>query len=290
MKFTEEQIHRYSRQMILPGFGGKGQRKLAEARVFIMGAGGLGSPAAFYLAAAGVGAIGLADSDRVELHNLQRQILHRTSDVGLLKVESGRKALESLNPEVKVQIYSERITSSNIRQIIKDYDLVLDGSDNFPTRFLMNDACFFEKKTLISGAILRFDGQLSTFKPHAGGPCYRCLLAEPPPSGAIPSCQEAGVLGAVAGIIGLLQANEALKEILGVGTSMAGRFLMFNSLSLSFEEIEIRRNPGCGLCGENPTIKDLIDYPSSCQNRGLPRASSFRSSLESGTALKTGIS
>jgi molybdopterin/thiamine biosynthesis adenylyltransferase len=290
MKFTEEQIHRYSRQMILPGFGGKGQRKLAEARVFIMGAGGLGSPAALYLAAAGVGVIGLADFDRVELHNLQRQILHRTSDVGLLKVESGRKTLESLNPEVKVQIYAERITSFNVRQIIKDYDLVLDGSDNFPTRFLMNDACFFEKKTLISGAILRFDGQLSTFKPHAGGPCYRCVFAEPPPPGSIPSCQEAGVLGAVAGIIGLFQANEALKEILGLGTSMAGRFLMFNSLSLSFEEIKIQRNPGCGLCGENPTIKDLTDYPLSCQNGGLPRPSSFRGNLEGGIGSNPGIS
>jgi len=265
MKFSEEQIHRYSRQMILPGIGGKGQRKLAEARVFIMGAGGLGSPAAMYLAAAGVGTIGLADFDRVELHNLQRPILHRTPDVGLLKVDSGRKTLESLNPEVQVQAYSERITSANIREIIKDYDLVLDGSDNFPTRFLINDACFFEKKTLISGAILRFDGQLSTFKPHAGGPCYRCLLPEPPPPGTIPSCQEAGVLGAVAGIIGLLQANEAIKEILGIGKSMAGRLLLFNALSLSFEVVELQRNSACPLCGGQPSVKELIDYPLTCQ-------------------------
>ena len=266
MKFSDEQIHRYSRQMILPGFGGKGQRKLAEAKIFIMGAGGLGSPAAMYLAAAGVGTIGLADFDRVELHNLQRQILHRTTDVGLLKVESGRKTLESLNPEVKVQIYSDRITSVNIREIIKDYNLVLDGSDNFPTRFLVNDACFFEKKTLISGAILRFDGQLSTFKPHSGGPCYRCLFPEPPPPGTVPSCQEAGVLGAVAGVIGLLQANEALKEILGLGKSMAGRLLMFNALNLSFDEVKFQRNPRCLLCGENATINELIDYPLSCQD------------------------
>ncbi len=266
MKFSDEQIHRYSRQMILPGFGGKGQRKLAEAKIFIMGAGGLGSPAAMYLAAAGVGTIGLADFDRVELHNLQRQILHRTPDVGLLKVESGRKTLESLNPEVKVQIYSDRITSVNIREIIKDYNLVLDGSDNFPTRFLVNDACFFEKKTLISGAILRFDGQLSTFKPHSGGPCYRCLFPEPPPPGTVPSCQEAGVLGAVAGVIGLLQANEALKEILGLGKSMAGRLLMFNALNLSFDEVKFQRNPRCLLCGENATINELIDYPLSCQD------------------------
>jgi adenylyltransferase/sulfurtransferase len=171
-----------------------------------------------------------------------------------------------LNPEVKVKTYSERITSSNIREIIRDYDLVLDGSDNFPTRFLVNDACFFEKKTLISGAILRFDGQLSTFKPHAGGPCYRCLFPEPPPPGTVPSCQEAGVLGAVAGIIGLLQANEALKEILGLGKSMAGRLLMFNALNPSFDEVKFQRNPQCLLCGENATIKKLIDYPLSCQS------------------------
>jgi adenylyltransferase/sulfurtransferase len=265
MKFSEEQILRYSRQMILPRFGGKGQTKLIEAKVFIMGAGGLGSPAALYLAAAGVGTIGLADFDRVELHNLQRQILHRTPDVGLLKVESGKRTLESLNPEVKVQIYSERITSANIREIIKDYHLVLDGSDNFPTRFLVNDACYFEKKTLISGASLQFDGQLSTFKPHAGGPCYRCLFPQPPPPGTVPSCQEAGVLGAVAGVIGILQANEALKEILGIGESMAGRFLLFNALSLIFQEIKIIKNPNCPLCGENATIQTLIDYSLSCQ-------------------------
>jgi molybdopterin/thiamine biosynthesis adenylyltransferase len=265
MRFSEEQIHRYSRQMILPGIGGKGQRKLAEARVFIMGAGGLGSPAALYLAAAGVGTIGLADFDRVELHNLQRQILHRTDDLGRLKVESGRATLESLNPEVKVQVYPQRITAANIRGIIKDYHLVLDGSDNFPTRFLVNDACFFEKKTLISGAILQFDGQLSTFKPHAGGPCYRCLFPEPPPPGTVSSCQEAGVLGAVAGVIGLLQANEALKEILGMGESMAGRLLLFNALRLCFDEVKIQPNPACRLCGENPAIKELIDYPLTCR-------------------------
>lgn len=265
MKFSDEQIHRYSRQMILPGIGGKGQRKLMEAKVLIMGAGGLGSPAAIYLAAAGVGTIGLADFDRVELHNLQRQILHKTGDLGRLKVESGRETVESLNPEVKVQTYSDRIVSANIREIIKGYDLVLDGSDNFPTRFLVNDACYFERKTLISGAILRFDGQLSTFKPHAGGPCYRCLFPEPPPPGMVPSCQEAGVLGAVAGVIGILQANEALKEILGLGESMAGRFLMFNALNLSFHEVKIAKNSNCPLCGENPTIKELIEYLQVCQ-------------------------
>ena len=275
MKFSDEQIHRYSRQMILPGVGGKGQRKLLEAKVFIMGAGGLGSPAALYLAAAGVGTIGLADFDRVELHNLQRQILHKTFDIGLPKIESGKRTLEALNPGVKIQTYSERITSVNIREIIKDYDLALDGSDNFPTRFLLNDACYLEKKTLISGAILRFEGQLSTFKPHAGGPCYRCIFPEPPPPGIVPNCQEAGVLGAVAGIIGTLQANEALKEILGLGDSMAGRFLMINSLNLSFHELKIQKNPHCLLCGENPKIKELIEYPLSCE------ANSTRASLPS---------
>ncbi len=222
-----------------------------------MGAGGLGSPAALYLAAAGVGTLGLADFDRVELHNLQRQILHRTSDVGLLKVESGRETLRALNPEVNVRIHSERITSANIREIIRDYDLVLDGSDNFPTRFLVNDACYFEKKTLISGAILRFDGQLSTFKPHDGGPCYRCLFPQPPPPGTVPSCQEAGVLGVVAGTIGILQANEALKEILGLGHSMAGRLLLFNALKPAFDEVKFQRNPQCPLCGENPDHSNL---------------------------------
>jgi adenylyltransferase/sulfurtransferase len=275
MKLSEEQIHRYSRQIILPGIGGKGQRKLVEAKVFIMGAGGLGSPAALYLAAAGVGTIGLADSDHVELSNLQRQILHRTCDVGFPKVESGKKTLESLNPEVIVKIYPERVTSANAREMIKDYDLVLDGSDNFPTRFLINDACYFEKKTLISGAILRFEGQLSTFKSYANGPCYRCLLPEPPPPGRVPSCQEAGVLGAVAGIIGLFQANEALKEILGIGQSMTGRFLLFNALDLSFSEMKIQKNPMCPLCGENPTVKELIQYSQSCSTQdSVPRQTS----------------
>lgn len=267
--FTEEQIQRYSRQIILPGVGGKGQKKLVAARVFLLGAGGLGSPAALYLAAAGVGTIGLADSDRVELNNLQRQILHRTADVGLLKVESAKRTLESLNPEVRVEIYPERINSNNIREIIKDYDLVLDGSDNFPTRFLVNDACFFEKKTLISGAILRFEGQLSTFKPHKGGPCYRCLFPEPPPPGLVPSCQEAGILGAVAGIIGLLQANEALKEILGIGQTMAGRFLLFNALNLTFDEVKIYKNPNCPLCSDKAKIKELKEYSLTCPTGSL---------------------
>lgn len=264
MKFSEEQIHRYSRQMILPTVGGKGQRRLREAKVFILGAGGLGSPAALYLAAAGVGRIGLADADRVELNNLQRQILHRTGDLGRPKVESGRRTLQELNPETVVELYPERITSGNIREIIRLYDLVLDGSDNFPTRFLLNDACCFERKTLISGAILRFEGQLTTFKSHEGGPCYRCLYPEPPPPGFVPSCQEAGILGAVAGTIGVLQANEALKELLGLGRSMAGRLLLFDALDLSFREVKVARDPNCRLCGEKPSIRELVDYPQAC--------------------------
>ncbi len=264
MKFSDEQIHRYSRQMILPEIGGKGQKKLAEGKVIIIGAGGLGSPAALYLAAAGIGIIGLADFDRVELHNLQRQILHGTPDIGLAKVESGKRTLEALNPEVKVQIYPERVTSLNVREIIRNFDLVLDGSDNFATRFLINDACYFEKKTLISGAILKFDGQLSTFKPHAGGPCYRCLFPEPPPPGLVPSCQEAGVMGAVAGIIGVLQANEALKEILAIGQSLAGRFLLFNALDTSFKEIKVHKNPKCKICGEKPSITEMVEYSQVC--------------------------
>jgi molybdopterin/thiamine biosynthesis adenylyltransferase len=270
MNFTEEQIHRYSRQMILPGLGGKGQRKLAAARVLVMGVGGLGSPAALYLAAAGVGTIGLADSDCVELQNLQRQILYRTEDIGSPKVESGRRTIASLNPEVQVRAYKERVTSTNIREVIRDYDLVLDGSDNFPTRFLVNDACYFERKTLISGAILRFDGQLSTFKAHDRGPCYRCLLPEPPPPGLVPSCQEAGILGPVAAVIGVLQANEALKEILGIGKSMVGRFLFFNALSLSFHEIQLVRNPDCPLCGDSPSIRELKDYHQICSSSNPP--------------------
>lgn len=264
MKFTEEQIHRYSRQMILPGIGGKGQRRLSEAKVFLLGAGGLGSPAALYLAAAGVGTLGVADSDQVELHNLQRQILHQTGDVGRPKVESAKRTLQALNPEVAVQTYAQRLTSSNIREIIGGYDLVLDGSDNFPTRFLVNDACYYEQKTLVSAAILRFEGQLSTFKPHDGGACYRCLYPEPPPPGLVPSCQEAGILGAVAGVMGLLQANEALKELLKIGQPMAGRLLLFNALDLSFREMKVLRDPRCPLCGENPTIRELVDYQQAC--------------------------
>lgn len=263
--FTEEQFERYSRHIILPEVGGKGQAKLLKAKVFCLGAGGLGSPALFYLAAAGVGTIGVADGDLVELSNLQRQIIHFTPDVDRPKVESAAEKIRALNPDVKVITYRERLTANNIREIIREYDILLDGSDNFPTRYLMNDAAFFEKKTLISGSMFRFDGQLTTFKPHEGYHCYRCIYPEPPPPGLVPSCQEAGVLGALAGTIGVLQATEAIKEILGIGESLAGQLLIFDALRMSFRKVKVRKDPDCPLCSERAVIKDLITYEESCE-------------------------
>ncbi|MER3446288.1 MAG: adenylyltransferase [Candidatus Dadabacteria bacterium] len=260
MELTEEQIYRYSRNILLPEVGGVGQERLLRSKVFCVGAGGLGSPVALYLAAAGVGTIGIADSDQVDISNLQRQVLHFTDDIGRPKALSAREKLEKLNPDVNVIVYEEMITKKNIRDIIRNYDIVLDGSDNFPTRYLVNDACYFERKTLVSGAILRFEGQVSVFKPHAGGPCYRCLYSEIPPAGMIPSCQEAGILGAVAGIIGTIQAVETLKEILQIGQTLAGRLLVFNALTMSVMDVKVKRDPKCSLCSENPKIKDLVDY------------------------------
>ena len=267
MDFTEEQIERYSRHIILPEVGGKGQARLLGSKVFILGAGGLGSPALLYLAAAGAGTIGVADADRVDLSNLQRQIIHTTKDIGTPKTRSAKKAIEDLNPDVKVIVYNERLTKENIRNIIKGYDIVLDGSDNFPTRFLMNDASFFEKKTLVSGSMFRFEGQVSVFKPHQGYPCYRCLYPEPPPKGLVPSCQEAGVLGALAGVIGVLQAVETVKEILGIGETLAGHLMLFDALRMSFKKLRVRKDPGCALCGGNPSIKELITYEEVCERR-----------------------
>jgi len=260
VELTEEQIYRYSRNILLPEVGGVGQERLLRSKVFCVGAGGLGSPVALYLAAAGVGTIGIADSDQVDISNLQRQVLHFTDDIGRPKALSAREKLEKLNPDVNVIVYEEMITKKNIRDIIRNYDIVLDGSDNFPTRYLVNDACYFERKTLVSGAILRFEGQVSVFKPHAGGPCYRCLYSEIPPAGMIPSCQEAGILGAVAGIIGTIQAVETLKEILQIGQTLAGRLLVFNALTMSVMDVKVKRDPKCSLCSENPKIKDLVDY------------------------------
>lgn len=266
MEFTEEQIERYSRQIILPEVGGAGQKKLLEAKVLIIGCGGLGSPAAYYLAAAGVGHIGLVDSDKVELNNLQRQILHFTADVGLPKVKSAKEKLQALNPDTQITTYELRITSENILDLIRDYDIVIDGSDNFPTRYLVNDACFFLNKPLSSGAILKFDGQAITILPKKG-PCYRCLYPEPPEPGLIPSCQEAGILGAVAGIIGLIQTNEVLKLILGIGNLLLGKLFIFNALRMDISLLSIQRNRNCPLCGENPTVKKPIDYEEFCHLR-----------------------
>ncbi|NOZ63863.1 MAG: MoaD family protein [Caldiserica bacterium] len=264
--FSEEQIERYSRQIILPEVGGAGQKKILEARVLIIGCGGLGSPCAYYLASAGVGHIGLVDSDRVELNNLQRQILHFTSDVGKLKVESAKEKLNSLNPDVEITTYPLRITSENIMDIIKDYDIIVDGSDNFPTRYLVNDACVIAGKPFSHAGILKFEGQAITIVPHEG-PCYRCLFPEPPPPGMVPSCQEAGILGAVAGILGMVQATEVLKYILGKGELLNGKLLIFNALDMSFRRVNIQRNANCQICGDNPTIRELIDYEEFCQLR-----------------------
>ncbi len=262
--FTKEQIERYSRHIILPEVGGKGQRKINSARVFCVGAGGLGSPASLYLAAAGIGTLGIIDGDVVDLSNLQRQILHSTKDLDRPKVVSAKETLLAINPDITVKTYQEKLNSQNILNIIKEYDIILDGSDNFPTRFLINDACFFSKKTLISGSIFRFEGQVTTLKPHNNSPCYRCIYPEPPPPGLIPSCQEAGVLGVIAGVIGILQATEALKEILGIGNSMAGHLLIYDALDQRFQTLKVRKDPSCPLCGKEQKIKELMDYEQSC--------------------------
>jgi adenylyltransferase/sulfurtransferase len=259
MEFTDDQIHRYSRHIILPEVGGKGQKKLLASRVFIVGAGGLGCPVGYYLAAAGVGALGIVDNDDVELSNLQRQIAHNVNTLGKPKVESVKKTFENLNPDVNVNAMKERITRDNIMDLIKDYDVVVDGSDNFPTRYLINDACVMLGKPLVSGAILRFEGQVSTILPHDGH-CYRCLFEEPPPPGLVPSCQEAGVLGVMPGVVGALQATEVLKLLLGVGRPLRNELLIYNALSLEFRKVKVPRNPECPICGENPTITELLDY------------------------------
>ena len=261
--FSDEQIERYSRHIILPEVGGKGQKKLLESKVLVIGAGGLGSPSAFYLAAAGIGKIGIVDNDVVELSNLQRQIIHGTPDLGRPKTESAKETINKLNSDVEVVTYQKRLTSENIMNIIKNYDIVLDGTDNFPTRYLVNDACALAKKINIHGSIFRFEGQATVIKPF-DGPCYRCLYPQPPPPGAVPSCQEAGVLGVLPGIIGVIQAIEAIKIILGIGEPLIGRLLIYDALEMEFREVKVRRDPACPLCGDNPTIKELIDYEQFC--------------------------
>ena len=257
MDFTENQIHRYARHILLKEVGGIGQEKLLNAKVLVIGAGGLGSPVILYLAAAGVGTIGVIDDDKVDLSNLQRQIAHTTARIGMAKVASAAHAIADINPDVHVIEHQERLTRDNVMAIIGDYDVIADGSDNFATRFLLNDACYFAKKTLVSAAVLRFDGQLATYKPHAGGPCYRCLYPEPPPPGVIPTCEEAGVMGAVAGVMGTLQATEVLKELLGIGDSMAGRLMVYDALAATSRTVKVKPDPECALCSPKATIKSL---------------------------------
>jgi adenylyltransferase/sulfurtransferase len=261
--FTEEQIQRYSRHIILPEVGGEGQERLLKARVALVGAGGLGSPAGYYLAAAGVGTIGVIDDDRVELSNLQRQIVHSTARLGELKAESAKAAWEALNPDVTVVPHTVRLSAANAREILGAYDIVVDGSDNFPTRYLVNDACVLMGKTLVSAAVFRFEGQVISIRPGAG-PCYRCLFETPPPPGAVPSCQEAGVLGVVPGVVGTLQATEVLKAILGVGEPLCGRLLVWNALEMSFTTVLVPRNRRCPVCGDSPTITELVDEGPVC--------------------------
>jgi adenylyltransferase/sulfurtransferase len=264
MELSNQEIHRYARHLSLPEVGRAGQRKLRAASVLCVGAGGLGSPVALYLAAAGVGRLGIVDGDTIELSNLQRQILHATADIGQAKVTSAAASLRRLNPEVEICQHETRLTRANALDLLRPYDLVVDGSDNFPTRYLTNDACVLLKKTNVYGSVSRFEGQASVFAPHLGGPCYRCLFPEPPPPGSVPNCAEGGVLGVLPGVIGTLQATEALKLILGIGTSLQGRLLLYDALKLTFREIKLRRDPRCPLCGEAPTIRELPDYETFC--------------------------
>ncbi len=261
---SNEEIRRYSRHLILPEVGLAGQKKIRNTSVLCIGAGGLGSPIAMYLAAAGIGRIGIVDFDTVEYSNLQRQILHADADVGVSKAESAKATLQGLNPNVEVELYKTRIASDNALDIIRPYDIVVDGTDNFPTRYLTNDACVLLKKPNVYGSIFRFEGQASVFAPHLGGPCYRCLYPEPPPPGMVPSCAEGGVLGVLPGIIGCIQATEILKLALGRGTTLIGRLLLFNALDMKFRELKLRRDPKCPVCGDHPTVTELIDYEQFC--------------------------
>jgi adenylyltransferase/sulfurtransferase len=267
MQLSNDEIRRYSRHLILPEVGMAGQKKICSTSVLCIGAGGLGSPIAMYLAAAGVGKLGLVDFDTVDFSNLQRQIIHGTPDVGRPKGESAKETIQCINPNVEVVLHNVRLSSENAMEIIQQYDIVVDGTDNFPTRYLTNDACVLLKKPNIYGSIFRFEGQASVFAPMLGGPCYRCLYPEPPPPGMVPSCAEGGVLGVLPGIIGCIQATEILKMALGKGSSLVGRLLLFNALDMKFREVKLRRDPQCPLCGEKPTITRLIDYEQFC---GIP--------------------
>jgi adenylyltransferase/sulfurtransferase len=263
---SHEEILRYSRHLLIPEVGLEGQRKLKAASILVIGTGGLGSPVALYLAAAGVGHIGLVDYDIVDESNLQRQVIHGTSSLGDLKVESARKRMLDLNPGIDVEVYNEPFTSANAMRIAQDYDVIVDGTDNFPTRYLSNDVCVLLGKPNVYGSIFRFEGQVSVFDARRG-PCYRCLFPEPPPPGMVPSCAEGGVLGVLPGTIGTIQATEALKLVLGIGEPLIGRLLLYNALDMSFDFVKLRKNPKCKICGENPEVTELIDYDAFC---GLP--------------------
>jgi len=264
MELNHDEIRRYSRHLILPEVGLAGQKKIKATGVLCIGGGGLGSPIAMYLAAAGIGRLGLVDFDTVDYSNLQRQILHTDADVGRPKTESAKETIHGINPNVEVVPHNVRITSENALDLIRPYDIVVDGTDNFPTRYLTNDACVLLKKPNVYGSIFRFEGQASVFAPHLGGPCYRCLYPEPPPPGMVPSCAEGGVLGVLPGIIGCIQATEILKLAIGRGSSLVGRLLLFNALEAKFRELKLRRDPQCPVCGEHPTITELIDYEQFC--------------------------
>jgi sulfur-carrier protein adenylyltransferase/sulfurtransferase len=269
LQFSNDEIARYSRHLIMPEVTLEGQKKLKAASILCIGTGGLGSPIALYLAAAGIGRMGLVDPDVVDFSNLQRQILHGTEDVGRKKLNSARDSIKDINPNVQVDLYDTLFRSDNAREIVEPYDLVIDGTDNFPTRYLSNDVCVLAKKPNIYGSIFRFDGQCTVFAPHLGGPCYRCMFPEPPPPGMVPSCAEGGVLGVLPGVIGVIQAIEAIKLILGVGEPLIGRLLSFDALKMRFKEFRVRRDANCPICGEHPTIHELIDYEQFC---GLPQA------------------
>jgi molybdopterin/thiamine biosynthesis adenylyltransferase/rhodanese-related sulfurtransferase len=268
VKLSNDEIARYSRHLIMPEVALDGQKKLKAAKVLTVGTGGLGSPLALYLAAAGIGTIGIVDFDVVDESNLQRQIIHGTSDVGRPKVESARDKIKDINPNVEVRVHEEALTSENALEIFADYDVIVDGTDNFPTRYLVNDACVLLGKPNVYGSIFRFEGQASVFWAEEG-PCYRCLYPEPPPPGLVPSCAEGGVLGILPGAIGVVQATEAVKLILGIGEPLIGRLMLYDALGMSFREMKLRKDPGCPICGENPTVTELIDYEEFC---GIPQA------------------
>src|SRR5438132_3419315 len=264
---SQQEVARYSRHLIMPEVALDGQKRLKASRILLIGAGGLGSPLGLYLAAAGIGRIGLVDFDVVDFSNLQRQVLHGTPDVGRPKLQSAKERLQAINPEVQMDLYETRLTSANALALFAPYDVVIDGTDNFPTRYLVNDACVLLKKPNVYGSIFRFDGQASVFYPGKG-PCYRCLYPEPPPPGEVPSCAEGGVLGILPGLIGCIQATECVKLLLGQGSPLVGRLLLYDALQMSFREFNVRRNPKCPMCGDHPTIKALIDYEQFCGMRG----------------------